>query len=145
MTTSAEKSENMTNQEQDPFQISDRLTFFLENFIQIMELEKNLRFNLSESEVKKNTNLMLKMSEGGWFPFREIFKLQKIFEEEDKFFKAIDFIKRIELSRNQADEGDAPNSSASLIIRLNDKFGSPVLNFYLRNKHNSEQVVKDLI
>ena len=115
--------------------MSDKLMFFLQNFRQIMELEKNLRFVLSESEVKKSPNLMLKLSDGGWFPFREIFKLQKIFEEENKFFKAVIFIKRVEVNQN---EKDASNSSESLMIRLNEKFASPLLNFYLRNKDNSE-------
>ena len=31
------------------------------------------------------------------------------------------------------------------MIKLNENFGNPQLNFYLRNKENSEQVVKDLI
>jgi len=100
MNTSAEKSQSDVSSEFDEqarLKMSDRLMFFLQNFRQIMELEKNLRFVLSENEVKKSPNLMLKLSEGGWFPFREIFKLQKIFEEENKFFKAVDFIKRVEI------------------------------------------------
>ena len=100
MNTSAEKSQSDASHEFDELdrlKMSDRLLFFLQNFRQIMELEKNLRFVLSENEVKKSPNLMLKLSEGGWFPFREIFKLQKIFEEENKFFKAVDFIKRVEI------------------------------------------------
>lgn len=140
MNNSSENSQD--NISPEPHQMSDKLMFFLQNFRQIMELEKNLRFVLSESEVKKSPNLMLKLSDGGWFPFREIFKLQKIFEEENKFFKAVIFIKRVEVNQN---EKDASNSSESLMIRLNEKFASPLLNFYLRNKDNSEQVVKDLI
>jgi len=133
MNNSSENSQD--NISPEPHQMSDKLMFFLQNFRQIMELEKNLRFVLSESEVKKSPNLMLKLSDGGWFPFREIFKLQKIFEEENKFFKAVIFIKRVEVNQN---EKDASNSSESLMIRLNEKFASPLLNFYLRNKDNSE-------
>ena len=133
MNNSSENSQDSISP--DPHQMSDKLMFFLQNFRQIMELEKNLRFVLSESEVKKSPNLMLKLSDGGWFPFREIFKLQKIFEEENKFFKAVIFIKRVEVNQN---EKDASNSSESLMIRLNEKFASPLLNFYLRNKDNSE-------
>lgn len=142
MNTLVEKSEDTVCQEAGELKMSERLFFFLQNFRQIMELEKNLRFVLSENEVKKSPNLMLKLSEGGWFPFREIFKLQKIFEEENKFFKAVNFIKRVEIIQNEC---DSSNSSESLMIRLNDKFVSPILNFYLRDKQNSEQVVKDLI
>ena len=144
MNLSAEKSQINTSceVEEQNMEMSDRLLFFLQNFILIMELEKNLRFVLSEKEVKKSPNLMLKLSDGGWFPFREIFKLQKIFEEEDKFFKAINFIKRVEITQN---DKEASNSSESLMIKLKQNFGSPLLNFYLRNNENSEQVVKDLI
>jgi hypothetical protein len=36
-------------------------------------------------------------------------------------------------------------SSDSLLIKLNETFGIPQLNFYLRSKEGSEQIVKDLI
>ena len=77
MNCSAEKSQTNTSSEveEQNIEMSDRLLFFLQNFRHIMDLEKNLRFVLSEKEVKKSPNLMLKLSDGGWFPFREIFKL----------------------------------------------------------------------
>ena len=31
------------------------------------------------------------------------------------------------------------------MIKLKESFGNPILNFYLRSKENSEQIVKDLI
>lgn len=66
----------------EDIKVSKRMQFFLENFIQIIELEKNLRFVISETEIKRNPYLVLKLCEGGWLPFKEVFKLQKIFEEE---------------------------------------------------------------
>jgi hypothetical protein len=62
-------------------------------------LEKNLRFVLSELEIKKNPNLVIKLTEGGWLPFKEVFKLQKIFDDEKQFFQALSFIRRIEISQ----------------------------------------------
>ena len=67
-------------------EMSPKLHFFLQNFQNIIELEKNLSYTLSESSIKKNQFLVLKMCEGGWLPFKEVFRLQKIFEEEKSFF-----------------------------------------------------------
>ena len=62
--------------------LSPKLHFFLQNYKEIIELEKNLRFVLSESEIKKNPSLVIKLTEGGWLPFKQVFKLQKIFDDE---------------------------------------------------------------
>jgi hypothetical protein len=137
---------NLFNENQVNLKLSDRLHFFLQNFRHIIELEKNLRFVLSESEIKKNSLLVLKCCDGGFLPFREVFRLQKIFEVEKSFFKALNFIRRVEVVKKDNKEQDEDsNSTNCLLIKLNENFGNPILNFYLRSKENSEQVVKDLI
>lgn len=56
------------------------------NFKKIAELEMTFKEILSEAEIKKNPFLVVKTCEGGWLPFKEVFKLQKLFEEEKPFF-----------------------------------------------------------
>jgi hypothetical protein len=41
---------------------------------------------LSEESVKKNTELLLKLCEGGWIKAKEVFDMQKIFGDEKTFF-----------------------------------------------------------
>lgn len=72
--------------EKTNLEMTPKLHFFLQNFKQILELEKSLRFVLSEQEIKKDPYMVLKICEGGWLPFKEVFKLQKIFTEEKLFF-----------------------------------------------------------
>ena len=90
--------------EEQGLQMSQRLQFFLQNFKSIVELEKNLRFVLSESEIKKNSLLVLKLCEGGFLPFRDVFRLQKIFEVEKSFFQALSFIVRVEIVKMANDK-----------------------------------------
>ena len=119
--------------------VSKRTSFLLDNFKHIVELEKNLRFVLSETEIKRNPYLVLKLCEGGWLPFREVFKLQKIFEDEQSFFKALSFVKRVEICEivkdSEGDQDKDQNSSEALLIKLNENFGKPLITFNIR--HNS--------
>jgi len=94
---SKDNQEAYTANEHD---VSPKVKFFQENFSRIVELEKNLRFVLSETEIKKNPFLVLKLCEGGWLPFREVFKLQMIFQDERTFFQALSFVKRVEICQN---------------------------------------------
>ena len=136
---------------------SPKMKFFHENFDAIVELEKSLRFVLSETEIKTHPLLVLKLCEGGWLPFREVFKLQKIFQDEKAFFRALSFVKRVEICQNvkspEIQARNDQNSIESLLIKLNENFGSPLITFYLKKKVNQEgqknidpeEMVKDLI
>lgn len=106
-------------------------------------------------EIKKDPFLVVKVCEGGWLPFKEVFKLQKIYQDEQGFFQALSFVKRIEICLNSKNsefqKNHDQNSTESLMIKLNENFGKPIITFYLKNNSrqdgdtNSEQVIRDLI
>lgn len=110
--------------------LTPKLQFMLSNFTKIAELEQSFKSMLSEAEIKKKPYLVLRTCEGGWLPFRDVYKLQKLFEEEKTFFQALCLIKRIEIC--QIDSKTKQNSSENLVIKLNENFGNPQLNFYLK-------------
>lgn len=134
-----------------------KFKFLTENYTSIINLEKDLRFALSEDEIKKDPFLVLKVCEGGWLPFKDVFKLQKIFKEEKSFFQALSFVKRIEICQNikgsELNQKNDQNSTESLMIKLNENFGKPMITFYLKDKPNekgdkqvnSGQKIKDVI
>lgn len=39
------------------------------------------------------------MLEEGWLPFKEVFRLQKIFDEEESFFQALSFVTRVQIKQ----------------------------------------------
>ena len=131
---SKDNQERKNASEQD---VSPKMKFFQENFSRIVELEKNLRFVLSETEIKRSPFLVLKLCEGGWLPFRDVFKLQKIFQDEKTFFQALSFVKRVEICQNVSSSEmkikNEQNSIESLLIKLNESFGKPLITFYLKN------------
>jgi len=151
---SKDNQERKNASEQD---VSPKMKFFQENFSGIVELEKNLRFLLSETEIKKSPFLVLKLCEGGWLPFRDVFKLQKTFQDEKTFFQALSFVKRVEICQNvkgsEMKIKNDQNSIESLLIKLNENFGKPLITFYLKNQIRKEsdknidpeETVKDLI
>ena len=124
--------------------VSAKLQFLLLNFEQIVELEKTMKFVLSQAEIKKNPYLVLKLYEGGWIPFKDVFKLQKIFDEEKTFFQALNFIKRVEICQSQQTNVQK-NSSDSLVLKLNESFGDPQLNFYIKKKDDNVDELKNLV
>ena len=119
-----------------------------------------MRNILSESEVKKNHLLLIKLFPGGWILARDIFTIQSVFTEERTFFKALCFIKRIEVSQfeqPQAATGgglekvdgatsspgtaSAPTSlnpkANDVLIKLNERMGTPSLNITLSQHEQS--------
>ena len=79
---------------------SKKMKFFQANFDAILDLEKYLRFVLIEIEIKKDPFLGIELVEGGWLPFMEVFKVQKIFRHEISFYKALTFIKVVDICQS---------------------------------------------
>lgn len=119
------------------------MKFLLAKLPQIVELEEELKHILSESEIKKNHMLLVKLFEGGWILAREIYSIQNVFKDEKTFFQALCFIKRIEVSQydcppqdrsTSGDNGASGNPKAhDVLIKLNENMGSPSLNFQIRS------------
>ena len=65
---------------------SAKVQFFLKNSDLIIELETQLSKSMSETVIKADPYLVLKLLEGGWLPFKEAFNLQKTFKDEKTFF-----------------------------------------------------------